>query len=836
MADWTIATRIALRELRGGFRALPVLLSCLALGVAAIAGVGAVSESVMQGLRADALALLGGDVELRRTHAPIEAARLEWVRDRVAAVSETTHMRTMVSGGGGDRRVLAELKAVDSLYPLVGNMVLAPAMPLADALADGGAVAEQALLTRLNLDVGDRIDVGDRVLVVRAVIEREPDRLATAFSFGPRLMIARDDLESTGLIQPGSLIRYYARVLLNDGADLAAWVEDVTATFPEAEWRIRDSRNAQPGFQRFVSRLTMYLMLVGLAALIVGGIGVAGAVRAHLEDRTRTIAILKSLGASRRVIFRAYLIQVAIVAAVGCFLGATIGALAPIALAPFVAARLPVEPVFGIYPGPVLRGLAFGLLTALVFTIWPVARACETRAATLFRGPVATDRARPRWPMLVLIGVALAALIALAIDTANDPVAALWFVAAIVVSLGCLRAVAWATGRGARRVRHRRKALSRVVAGFARPGGPLATIMPSLGVGLTVLVAIALVEANLARTLTERLPDQAPAFFFIDIQRDQIDEFMNIARAVDGVGKVEQVPMLRGRVTALNGAPAAVDAVDPGVRWMLRGDIGLTFAATPPPRARLVAGDWWPTDYDGPPLVSFSEEGAAGMGLAVGDRITFSVLGRPIDAEIASLRRIDWGEMGINFLAILSPGVLDGAPYAHVATAEATPAAEVPLVAAIGDGFSNVSAIPVRDLLKSVAGVVEMVADAVRAAAGVTVLAGILVLGGALAADRRRRIYDAVIFKVLGATRAQIARDYLVEFAVLGVLVGAVALALGVGGSWAFITFVMEETWVFTAREALATVVLGIGLTMLVGFLGTWRALTRKPMAVLRGL
>lgn len=840
-----LALRLAVRDLRGGFVGLPIFLACLAIGVAAIAGVGSLSDSILNGLQADARVLLGGEVELRRTHRPIDRIHRDWLAARGGRLSDTVQMRAMATASGatatgatalgaGDR-ALVELKAVDPAYPLFGAVTLEPPSALADALADRGAVVDPALLTRLAIKIGDRITIGDAAFTVRATIPGEPDRLATAFSFGPRVMIAMASLPATGLVQPGSLIRYHTRIALPEAASIADFVADLEAAFPAADWRLRDARNAQPGFRGFVNRLSMYLILVGLTALLVGGIGVAGAVRGHVDSRQRTVAILKCLGAPAFLVFQIYLLQVLLVGLVGTALGLALGAGLPLLAVPLLAGEMPVDPQAGVYLRPLLLAGLFGVLTALTAALWPLARTQGVPAGSLFRQAVLDQTAWPKRGYRLALLAMLAVLAGLAIYSAGRPIIGVGFVAGALLTVLVFQAAAWALLKGLGTIAGRLTGRHRLaLANLVRPGAGTGAVMLSLGVGLTVLVAIALIEGNLQSRISDRLPETVPSFFFVDIQPDQIDGFRETVRQVDGVGGLETVPMVRGRIISINGAPVAEAEIGSGARWVVRSDIGFTFAGPMPPRTDLVAGAWWPADYQGPPLISFDAEAAAGMGVGVGDRLGFNILGRTIAAEIGNLRAIDWNNFGINFVVIFAPGALESAPHSHIATAQATARAEAPLIRAIGERFGNVSAIPVRNMIETVNRIVTGVATALRITAAVTLIAGMLVLAGVIAAERRRRLFDSVVLKVLGASRAMIARSFVIEFAVLGVLSAAIAAVLGTLGAWIFVTRVMEDPWQFLPGPVLVTLLVAVAATVAVGVALTWRALGQKPMPVLR--
>ena len=458
-------------------------------------------------------------------------------------------------------------------------------------------------------------------------------------------------------------------------------------------------------------------------------------------------------------------------------------------------------------------------------------------AAALFRDVVATARRWPRWPFVIATAAALAILAALAVGTASDRVFAAWFVAGAIATVVVFRAAAWALAALARAIgRPRDPGFRLALANLYRPGSPTPAVVLSFGLGLTVLVAVVVIEGNLVRQVKERIPAIAPAYFFIDIQPDQLAAFDATVLAVPGVKSLERVPSLRGRITAINGTGAAEarKTVATGARWALSSDRGLTYAATAPPGAKIVTGALWPPDYDGPPLISFDAHLAEGMGLVVGDSLTLNVLGREIEARIGNLREIDWTSLGINFTVIFAPGALEAAPQTHIATVHATGAAEEPLLRAVTDRFTNISAVRIRDAIETVAEVLANIAGAVRATAAITLVAGALVLAGAVAAGHRRRVHDAVVLKVLGARRSDILRAYLIEHALLGVATAALAALVGSAAAWAIVVLVMHGEWTFVPLTTTLTASGGIVVTTVFGFLGTWRALGHKAAAVLR--
>jgi putative ABC transport system permease protein len=829
--------QLARRELRGGIRGLRVFLGCLVLGVTAVAAIGSLAASVTAGIKGDARELLGGDAEARLAYRPADAAEREFLA-RSGTVSEIATMRAMARTTDGNRRSLIELKAVDAVYPLYGAVTLSPRQGLTTALdrQDGsfGAAVDHAILGRLGIEIGDTIKVGDTELRVRATIDREPDTATGGLIFGPRVLMSADALAQTGLIQPGALVSYHYRLRLPTGADAAGWTKTARAVFPEAGWQIRSFDEASPSLERLIDRVALFLSLVGLTALLVGGVGIGNAVGGYIKGKTATIATLKCLGASNRLVFMTYFAQILVLAFLGIAIALLLGSLAPAVAAPFLKSVLRVSLRVAVYPVPLALAALFGLLTTLLFSLLPLAGIGRVPAAALFRDTV--DRTRRRVPAAAL-GVTLLlvlGLAALAVASAQDRRVALWFAAGALAAFALFGEAGETIVFLAKRFRRpRRPTLRLALTNLHRPGAPTTQTVLSLGIGLTVLVAVILVESNLAREVDTRLPAEAPAFFFIDIQPGQIAGFGEIVHATPAA-RFDDVPMMRGRITRLNGIPVEEAAVAPEAQWAVRSDRGLTYASSLPAGSRLAAGNWWPPDYHGPPLVSFDAVLAHGMGLKVGDSLSINLLGREITAKIANLRSIDWERLGINFAMVFAPGTLEQAPHSLLAAVYLPQAEEEALARAVTEKYPNVSAIHVREALAAVDHIIAMIGVAVRLTALVTLAAGILVLGSAMAAGHHRRIYDTVVLKVLGATRGVITLAFLIEYGALGVLAALVSSLVGTTAAYFLVTRMMKLEWTFLPAPLLGTIALATLLTLALGFLGTWRALGAKPALYLR--
>ncbi len=844
MGDIALALRLAARDLRGGRRSFRIFLACIALGVAAIAGIGSVSSSIVAGLAADGGVLLGGDVAIQLVQRPADAAQRAWL-DRQGKTSEISYMRSMAHTADGTKRTLINLKSVDGAYPLYGAAATDPAEPLDTLLQRRdniwGAVVDPAVLKKLDVKIGARIRIGQTDYLVRGTLLREPDQLAgaRAITFGPRFMVAKESLIDTGLVRPGTQIRYEYRVRLpataRGDAAIAGFRQALETAFPDAGWRVRDRSGVAPGTQNVIARTTQFITLVGLAALLIGGVGAGNAVRSYLAGKIQIIAMLKCIGAGRRLVFAIWLAEIAFMTAIGIAIGLALGAALPVAASLLLSEILPTPLRIGLYPAPLLLAAAYGVLVAATFSIWPVARAASVAPSGLFRDVIAPVQSLPGRGAILTVVLCVVALAALAIATAHDRAVAAWFIGGSAAAFALFQSAGLLVMALAQRLGGSKKtALRLALANLHRPGAQTANIVLSMGLGLTVLVAVVVVEGNLARQIRDAMPTTAPGFYFIDIQPDQVAPFERTLRAAGPIDHINRVPMLRGRIEAVNGTPARDLAVTPGVRWVLRGDRGLTWSASPPEGTEIVAGTWWPKDYQGPPLISFDENAARGFGIGVGDRLTINVLGRPIEATIANLRRIEWRSLQINFVIVFSPGAIEAAPQTHIAAVRLPRSAEDTVEAAVAGNFANITSVRVRDVLEALAGILDNIAGAVRMIAGITVLAGALVLGGAISAGRRQRLYDSVVLKVLGARRREILASLLIEYGLLAAATAFLAALFGSIAGWAVLTRVMRMEWTPLPGTVAATATGAAVFIVLMALAGTWRSLGQKAAPLLR--
>ena len=833
--------RFALREMRSGLRGFYVFVACVALGVAVITAVGALSDALRNGFESQGRSILGGDVTFARMHQRASAAEKAWLAGR-GVMSETATMRTMARTLDGSEQSLAELKAIDTSYPLIGSVRLAGGATLEKATHEGGGAAvDRLLLEKLRLGVGDRMRLGTSEVPITAIVEQEPDTITDRVTYGPRVFVSITTLERTGLVQPGSLIRWrYALSLPDAGvAELTAIREEQRKALPETGFLVADRRDPSPQVTRTLERLRQFLTLLGLTALCVGGVGVANAVATFIDRRRKVIATYKSLGASGRTIFTIFLMQVLLIATIGIFIGLAIGMTIPLLLDHFYGEALPIRVSMTVGPWSILSAVIYGYLVSLVFTLWPLGRAELVRAGVLFRDEVAPERVRPRAYVIALTVLVLAALTLFAVLTSDSRRVAIYFCAALIaifaVFIGLGTLITWLARRSPRL---RPAELRLAIGNIGAPGGLTRSIVLSLGAGLSLLVAVALANASLVDELKTRIPRDSPDYFMLDLPRAEREAFATaVAREIPGA-RIAEAPMLRGRIVRLNGVPVEEIKNAGDAEWVLQGDRGLTYAEEVPTGSKVVAGTWWTPGHAGEPLVSFEVELAKKLSLKVSDAVTVNILGRNVTARVASLREVKWESLAINFVMVFSPSTLRSAPHNLLATItlpkDSILAQEARLSRALAASFPSMTSIRVKDAVAAFEAIFAKVMTAVRVAGSVTLAAGALVLAGALATAQRSRISQAVILKTLGASKWRIIAAHFLEYAVLAAFTTVFSVVLGSISAYIALTQIMDLEFVFSIRAVLDALLLALGLVFLFGSLGTWQVLRAPTVPYLR--
>ena len=877
------------RELRSAWRHFVYFLACIALGVGAVVGVSLFSVNVEQAVLKEARGLLGGDLEVRVSR-PLGTSGTDLLRGLESRGVHRTKVSELVAmasvgqpspGGTTATSQLVELKAVEPSYPLYGVLKLDRDQPLAELLrrdAEGcpdlclGAVVQQALLIRLGLRIGDRIKIGQASFQIRGVIYTEPDRMANMYSLGPRVLISQEGLAAADLIKPGSRLRERHLLALPESLPPSPLVSELRGQLSGDDARVSSYRDAQPQLKQFLDQLKRYLGLVGLTALFVGGIGVALSVQAFVREKLQSIAILKALGADSSTIIRSYLSQAVGLGFVGSVVGVGIGIVLqrvlPQALSTLLATDLLQQIQFSAVLsaaalGPLTKGLGLGILTTLLFSLWPLLTIRDIKPAAIFRREIDAEEGtgmadhptlRQRAASLLAgdplrtataagIGLGMAGL---SIWQAGSLTIGGLFIAGLFVAVVALVLSAQVLLLGIRALPAPRALFLRQALGnIQRPGGQTLGVMVSIGVGVMVILAIALLERALVRQVSDNRPADSPTFFFIDIQPDQAPAFTDLIHRRTGDIATELTPLVRARLLSVNGrkvqvAPEAEERPEQNREekrksWYASRDYVLTFLDRLPKDNVIVKGVWWkPEQKFARPQVSMEEEAAKGLDVDVGSVIELNIQGVPIEAEVSSIRKVEWGNFSTNFYMIFSPGSLDGAPMTYVATAHVAPDDEVALQSAVVAAFPNVTAINIGEVLSAFARVLDRLSLAIRTVALFCLVAGALVMAAALAATRYRRLYEAVILKALGATRALIARSFAAEYALLGCVAGVIGILLASAFSWAILRFVLELPWSLEPSLLALGFASTVLLTLLVGFLSTFRILGQPPLSVLR--
>jgi len=842
MRRWLSWSRIALIDLRGDIRRFIILVACLAIGVGAIATVSSVGAALQAAITRDARVILGGDVEIRNMDADVNPAEASYF-DTLGTVAEVIDLNARARVN--EASVFLNLRAVTPNYPLVGTLDLGPesgTATLPELLADDtGIVVDARVLDRLGIAIGDSLELGNADFVVRGTLKALPDQAAQGFQLGLPALVSVAGLRNADLDQAGALLRFRYKILLDD-PDFPAAREQLVKAFPGALWDIRSPHDATAELARFFDLFSRFLVLVGLSSLLVGGVGVSNAVSAYVNERRNAIATLRSLGATGQRIMLHFLVQVMLLSLVGVLVGLVLGGGATLIALPILSGMLSIALPLTLDAGALASAAGFGLLIGFAFGLLPLRRAQKLRPASLFRAAGGDLGAGLGWRDILTPWTAIPLLLAfggiagLAVLVTGEPWLVLWYGVGAAIAFGLLRLAAFVLQALLRLVPPLPTAVLRqAIKAIYRPGAPAPVVILSLGLGLALLLMITLLDVNLRAELNGAIADKAPSFVLMDVQQDQLPALAEFADADPEIEAFASIAMLRGTIETVKGKPTVDYGPFPDeIADMFRGDTALSWSRDLPEGSVLTDGEWWPADYDGAPLISLSSELKQPLGLSVGDTMTINVLGRPLDVTVANFRDIDWRGASLNFRLLLSPGVIERAPQDFMATIRATPGADGAVETRLGQAFPALTFLPVGDALSRVADILGSVADSVAMVGSVAVLSGMLVLAGAMMVGRRQREADAMVMKVLGATRGKVILAFLVEYGILGLLAAMLAAILGSAGAWAILTYVLELPFTLDI-PTVAVVVLGaVVLTVATGIVATWSAMSVRPARRLR--
>jgi putative ABC transport system permease protein len=831
-----LTARWAWRDFRGSIRHFRLVLICLVISIASITAVQVTGHSIFQAIARNAQTILGGDWVVRQLYAPVGDAERDWLRDQGARLVETIEMRAMLSRPDTHDSTLVELKAVDRGYPVYGAVSVLPQGQDFHVLLDQGLVLDPALAERLQIDIGDHVQLGTYIFKVAGFITHEPDRAGGGrFGLAPRVFVASHRIASTGLMQQGSMINYDLRVAWPHLTALKQKQTQFEETFKDATWRLTDTEKASPQIQRFVNNLVQFLTLIGLFSLLIGGIGVGNGMRAYLQTRMTHIAVFKAIGMHLNHIRQIYIWQISMIALLGTLVGIMIGCFIPFALLPLLDGVMPFAVDVVLTPQSVFVPFLFGLLTSFIFSLWPLGEAEKTSPLVLFRHQQMMMSERPSLMMMAAVFLCVVLLGLIVFTSVADKIFAAFFILGVALSF----VLFYGLGRVIASVAHKMAKGKHIVQRLAldnigRKGNATAQVLVSLGIGLTVLSSIAMIERNIRGNLQDNLPYDAPSFFFMDIQPEQKIPFVDLLKSMPQTSHIVATPNLRGRLVSVNGVPADEALKDKREAWLLNNDRGFTYTDTLPAHSKILEGAWWPSDYQGPPLVSVVEDVQRGFGVKVGDTLGINILGRTIDAKIANVRQVNWTNFTINFAMTFAPGTLENAPHSWLATVVADPAQEVTIQRAVTKQFPNVSMIRLSDAIDTVSHILMQMNQAVRVMGALALVTGLIVLIEALIATRQRRQYDTVILKVIGVPRSIMERILWLEFCVLGGVASILSVGLATFMSWAILHVWMGQVWLFYPQLAFMAVVISFAAIVLTGWLTLRRVLRESPINYLR--
>ena len=841
--------RMALRELRASWRRLMFFFLCMAVGVGGIVALRSLIQNVRVALTAEARTLTAGDVYVRSDQ-PLAGDARAAINARVLELpgverTETVDMTTMVRLLDDDsvRTKVVELRGVQPEFPFYGRFGLGAGQPYSfDLLRDHGALVGPELLTQLGLSVGDQIAIGEVEFTIRDVILTEPGRRLGGFSFGPRVLVSFDAVEETGLLTVASRANRQLLLRVPDETQVDPLVDQLREDLAAAFVRVGSYRRTENRIERNLGRAENYLSLVGFVVVILGGIGVWSVTRVFVQQRLKSVAILRCLGATTGRVLAVYLLQVTLLGLGGSMLGVGVAQLAlwavPESLAD-QAATVTGLSVLSTSPtgSAVAQGLAVGVLVSLLFALVPLLEIRHAKPLLLLRQGVSVPRVGVDWVRIVVMAAVGAALVLVASWQAASLEIGLYIVGgftlvslalyvigrALILVIQPLQTTGWFPLRHA-------------VLNLSRPGNQTRVILMAVGLGSFFIIGVQSLQTNLIRNFALELRDDAPDMFLIDVQEDQLDGVRSVLeRGGDRVP--ELIPVLRARVTGVEGQELQFDDIQSARRAGLGREYTITYRSHLAENERVIDGEFWDAQPSPIPEVSIEENLQDERGLQIGDLIRFDVLGRPIEARVTSVRAVDWDDSRSGgFMFLFRPGSLDDAPHSYVAFLQGPQEIEARarLQRDIVAVYPNVSVIDGRDVIQTFRRVLDYVTTAISVVGAIALFSGGLILVGSVAMTKFQRLYESAIFKTLGANRRLLTTMLILEYGVLGTLAGTVGSLGALVLTWVLTRQVFEIAWFASLGTNAAGVVVTALVVGVVGVGSSLDVLRRKPMMTLR--
>ena len=830
--------KLSLRELKGSFNEFKIVMISIFLGVFIITAVGSLSKNLIYEINNKSSELLGGDFELSTTYQEFPIKIKKWL-EKNGKTSQIVELRTMVTSNQsvGVKRRIVELKAVDQNWPLKGIPIIVPNKSINKSLKmnnnNNGALIDASLKKQLEIQVGDVLQLGKTKIQISGIIKKEPDRMFSFATFGSRLLISNATLKASGLVIPGSLVKYKIKFIpYNKNIDLSFLKKFVSGT----NISIKNIKNSTTNFNSFIEKTSLFISLVGLITLLISGVGISNGVKGYLIKKIKNIAIFKTLGAQNSTVFKIYFFQIIFIFLISIIPALIAGISIPFLLKTIISDSFlsSFEPF--IFLEPIIISFLFGLIVCILFTIIPIAKTYEIKPIQLLRLSAHHSLNNYSKKISALILILIFALCFLIFKLTNDLKLSIYIFGVVLISFLILKGMTNLLFLSFRKLKFKIGSLLEIARkSLIRPDTFAKSIVISFSIGLALLITLNIIEESLDYKISNTINKQAPNYFLIDIQPNQINQVKAMTSKFIGEDSLNAQPMLRGRVTSINNIKVENLKINKDVNWVLKRDRAFSWSNKTPKNVKIISGKWWPQDYTGPLLLSIGDKVAKGLNVKIGDKIEVNILGRNFEAEIFNTREIIWQNMDINFIFILSKNKIQNAPHSWIATTTtANKEMNNTLIEKIVSNFSNISSVSVKETYVAIKSILNLLITIVNSIALVTLLSGVIVLAGILNVSKKDKLYEVAIFKILGASPKKIIFLWLQEFLIIGLMASLISILIGMSVSFILVNYIFQIDYYFNYITLMTLSLIVPFLITIVSFLKMLKLIYSKPLDVLR--
>ena len=830
--------KLSLRELKGSFNEFKIVMISIFLGVFIITAVGSLSKNLIYEINNKSSELLGGDFELSTTYQEFPIKIKKWL-EKNGKTSQIVELRTMLTSNQsvGVKRRIVELKAVDQNWPLIGIPIIVPNKSINKSLKmnnnNNGALIDASLKKQLEIQVGDVLQLGKTKIQISGIIKKEPDRMFSFATFGSRLLISNATLKASGLVIPGSLVKYKIKFIpYNKNIDLSFLKKFVSGT----NISIKNIKNSTTNFNSFIEKTSLFISLVGLITLLISGVGISNGVKGYLIKKIKNIAIFKTLGAQNSTVFKIYFFQIIFIFLISIIPALIAGISIPFLLKTIISDSFlsSFEPF--IFLEPIIISFLFGLIVCILFTIIPIAKTYEIKPIQLLRLSAHHSLNNYSKKISALILILIFALCFLIFKLTNDLKLSVYIFGVVLISFLILKGMTNLLFLSFRKLKFKIGSLLEIARkSLIRPDTFAKSIVISFSIGLALLITLNIIEESLDYKISNTINKQAPNYFLIDIQPNQINQVKAMTSKFIGEDSLNAQPMLRGRVTSINNIKVENLKINKDVNWVLKRDRAFSWSNKTPKNVKIISGKWWPQDYTGPLLLSIGDKVAKGLNVKIGDKIEVNILGRNFEAEIFNTREIIWQNMDINFIFILSKNKIQNAPHSWIATTTtANKEMNNTLIEKIVSNFSNISSVSVEETYVAIKSILNLLITIVNSIALVTLLSGVIVLAGILNVSKKDKLYEVAILKILGASPKKIIFLWLQEFLIIGLMASLISILIGMSVSFILVTYIFQIDYNFNYITLITLSLIVPFLITIVSFLKMLKLIYSKPLDVLR--